>query len=104
MTEQQSVLLQDDKRLRKGVFPAPQIWVEKSQEYLSKVFGENWHEYCIWDCCCGTGNILSLKLFSQSVSQLVAMAQSPEQQTEPHVKEILCFSCTVLTAHSKDSS
>jgi len=33
--------------------------VEKSQEYLAKVFGKDWQdEYYIWDCCCGTGNLL----------------------------------------------
>ena len=60
MSEQQSILLQDDERMRKGVFPTPKIWVVKSQEYLAKVFGEDWHdEYYIWDCCCGPGNLLA---------------------------------------------
>ncbi|MDR3244549.1 MAG: hypothetical protein LBT79_07345 [Elusimicrobiota bacterium] len=45
-------------RERKGAFFTPQIWVEKSQEYLAKVFGEDWQdEYYIWDCCAGTGNL-----------------------------------------------
>ena len=34
--------------------------MEKSQEYLAKVFGKDWQdEYYIWDCCCGTGNLLA---------------------------------------------
>jgi hypothetical protein len=44
----------------KGSFFTPAIWVEKSQEYLEKVFGENWQdEYYIWDCAAGTGNLLA---------------------------------------------
>ena len=36
------------------------LWVEKSQEYLAKVFGENWQdEYYVWDCCAGTCNLLA---------------------------------------------
>ena len=59
MTEQQNNSLQDDRE-RKGAFYTPKIWVEKSQEYLANVFGENWQdEYYIWDCCCGTGNLLA---------------------------------------------
>jgi len=51
---------QKDNRIRKGVFPTPQIWVEKSQEYLAKAFGEVWQEeYYIWDCCAGTCNLLA---------------------------------------------
>ncbi|GHT23714.1 hypothetical protein FACS189419_08030 [Planctomycetales bacterium] len=47
-------------RERKGSFFTPKIWVEKSQEYLEKVFGADWQdEYYIWDCCCGTGNLLA---------------------------------------------
>ena len=64
-----------DDQIRKGVFPTPQIWVEKSQEYLAKVFGENWQdEYYIWDCCCGTGNLLAglvnpYKVFASTIDQ-----------------------------------
>ena len=50
----------EDERMRKGAFPTPQIWVEKSQEYLAAVFGEDWQEeYSIWDCCAGTCNLLA---------------------------------------------
>jgi predicted RNA methylase len=60
MSKQQNISLCDDDQERKGAFYTPQIWVEKSQEYLAKVFGENWQdEYYIWDCCCGTGNLLA---------------------------------------------
>jgi len=48
-----------DIRERKGSFFTPQIWVEKSQEYIADVFGKNWqNEYYVWDCCAGTGNLL----------------------------------------------
>ncbi len=54
------LLVPQDIRERKGSFFTPQIWVEKSQEYLAKVLGEKWQdEYYIWDCCAGTGNLLN---------------------------------------------
>jgi len=57
--ERRDLLVPQDIRERKGAFFTPQIWVEKSQEYLAQVFGENWQdEYYIWDCCAGTCNLL----------------------------------------------
>ncbi len=54
------LLVPQDIRERKGSFFTPQIWVQKSQEYLAEVLGETWQdEYCIWDCCAGTGNLLN---------------------------------------------
>ena len=48
-----------DVRKTSGAFFTPPQWVEKSQEYLSKEFGEDWQdEYYIWDCAAGTGNLL----------------------------------------------
>lgn len=58
MLERQDLLVPSGIRERKGAYFTPQIWVEKSQEYLARVFGENWQdEYYIWDCCAGTGNM-----------------------------------------------
>ena len=49
-----------DIRERKGAFFTPQIWVTKAQEYLAKIFGENYQEeYYIWDLAAGTGNLLA---------------------------------------------
>ena len=60
MPKPQNNFLSEDDRVRKGVFPTPPIWVNKSQEYLVHVFGENWQdEYYIWDCCAGTCNLLA---------------------------------------------
>ena len=57
--KRRDLLVPQDIRERKGSFFTPQIWVQKSQEYLTKVFGENWQEeYYIWDCAAGTGNLL----------------------------------------------
>lgn len=57
--DRRDLLVPQDVRERKGSYFTPQIWVEKSQEYLSKALGENWQdEYYIWDCCAGTGNLL----------------------------------------------
>jgi hypothetical protein len=59
MDSYENNFLSKEERARKGVFPTPRIWVEKAQEYLAKVFGEDWQEeYYIWDCCAGTCNLL----------------------------------------------
>ncbi|MBR5644499.1 MAG: hypothetical protein IKW77_09955 [Salinivirgaceae bacterium] len=58
IVERVDLLVPQDVRERKGSFFTPQKWVEKSQQYLSDVLGENWQdEYYIWDCCAGTGNM-----------------------------------------------
>ena len=58
--ERIDLLVPQDVRERKGAFFTPQIWVEKSQQYLADVLGTNWQdEYYIWDCCAGTGNLLN---------------------------------------------
>ena len=52
------LLVPQDVRERKGSFFTPAIWVEKSQQYLAYVLGENWQdEYFVWDCAGGTGNL-----------------------------------------------
>ena len=58
--ERRDLLVPQDVRERKGSFFTPQIWVEKSQEYLAISLGENWQdEYVVWDCAAGTGNLLA---------------------------------------------
>ena len=60
IAERRDLLVPQDVRERKGSFFTPQIWVEKAQETLAEVLGENWQdEYDIWDCAAGTGNLLS---------------------------------------------
>ena len=60
IVERRDLLVPQDVRERKGSYFTPQIWVEKSQEYLADVLGENWQdEYYVWDCCAGTGNLLA---------------------------------------------
>lgn len=60
IVDRQDLLVSQDFRERKGSYYTPKIWVDKSQEYLADVLGENWQEeYYIWDCCAGTGNLLS---------------------------------------------
>ena len=54
------LLVPPDIRSRKGSFFTPQIWAEKSREYLASVLGKNWQEeYHIWDLAAGTGNLLA---------------------------------------------
>ncbi len=58
--ERRDLLVPSDVRERKGAFFTPKIWVEKSQEYLAKILGQDYQdEYIIWDCAGGTGNLLS---------------------------------------------
>ena len=58
--ERRDLLVPQDIRERKGSFFTPQIWVEKSQEYIAEALGEDWQdEYYIWDCAAGTGNLLA---------------------------------------------
>lgn len=58
IVERRDLLVPQDVRERKGSYFTPQIWVEKSHEYLTQFLGENWQdEYIIWDCCAGTGNM-----------------------------------------------
>ena len=60
IVERKDLLVPQDIRETKGSYYTPRIWVEKSQEYLADVLGENWQdEYYIWDCCAGTGNLLA---------------------------------------------
>ena len=58
--ERKDLLVPQDVRERKGAFFTPQIWVEKSQQYIADTLGEDWqNEYYVWDCCAGTGNLLN---------------------------------------------
>ena len=59
MQERRDLLVEPDRRERKGAFFTPYQWVDLSREYLAKVLKENWQqEYYVWDCCAGTGNLL----------------------------------------------
>jgi hypothetical protein len=58
--DRRDLLVPQNIREVKGSFFTPQIWVKKSQEYLTRVFGKKWQdEYYIWDCAAGTGNLLA---------------------------------------------
>lgn len=60
MANRRELLVPQDVRERKGSFFTPSLWVEKSQEYLATVLGEDWQDdYYIWDCAAGTGNLLA---------------------------------------------
>ena len=60
IVERRDLLVPQDIRERKGSYFTPSIWVEKSQEYLASLLGDNWQDnYYIWDCCAGTGNLLA---------------------------------------------
>ena len=59
MPYRRDLLMEPDRRERKGAFFTPHQWVELAQEYIEQTLGENWQEeYFIWDCCAGTGNLL----------------------------------------------
>ena len=53
------LLVPQDIREVKGSYYTPAIWVQKAQEYIEKVLGEDWQdEYFVWDCAAGSGNLL----------------------------------------------
>ena len=59
IVDRRDLLVPQDIRERKGSFFTPQICVQKSQDYLTMVFGKDWQdEYYVWDCAAGTGNLL----------------------------------------------
>jgi hypothetical protein len=58
--DRRDLLVPQNIREVKGSFFTPEIWVKKSQEYIARVFGDNWQEeYYVWDCAAGTGNLLA---------------------------------------------
>ena len=60
INERRDLLMPPDIRERQGSFFTPQIWVEKAQEAIAEVLGENWQdEYDVWDPAGGTGNLLA---------------------------------------------
>ncbi|MDR2425667.1 MAG: hypothetical protein LBD46_00550 [Endomicrobium sp.] len=60
IVNRRDLLVSQDVREIKGAYFTPQIWVEKAQQYLADVLGENWQDdYYIWDCAAGTGNLLT---------------------------------------------
>jgi hypothetical protein len=73
--ERRDLLIQQDVREYKGAYFTPRRWVKLSQEYLAKAFGHDWQdEYYIWDCACGTGNLLAgltdkFKIFASDYDQ-----------------------------------
>lgn len=56
--ERRDLLVPQKVRETTGAFFTPQIWVEKSQEYMAAAFGDNFKDMYIWDCAAGTGNML----------------------------------------------
>jgi len=58
--QRRDLFLPQDIIERKGAFFTPQPWVALSQEYLAQILGQTWQdEYYVWDCACGTGNLLA---------------------------------------------
>ena len=91
------ILLPQDVRERKGSFFTPQIWVEKSQEYLTAVLGENWQdEYYIWDCASGTGNLLAglinrYNIFASTLDQADVDAMQDRIKNGANLADVNCF-------------
>lgn len=56
--ERRDLLVPQKVREITGAFFTPQIWVEKSQEYMAAAFGDAFKDMYIWDCAAGTGNLL----------------------------------------------
>ncbi len=57
--ERVDLLVSQNLRERHGDFFTPKVVVDRAVEYLTKTLGPDWQDkYYIWDCCCGTGNLL----------------------------------------------
>jgi hypothetical protein len=51
-------LVQDVTRRKQGEFFTPSLWADKANEFISKVFGDDWRDdYKVWDPAWGTGNL-----------------------------------------------
>jgi hypothetical protein len=89
------LLVPQDVRERKGAFFTPQIWVEKSQQYIADVLGENWQdEYYVWDCCAGTGNLLN-----GLTNKYHIFASTLDQQDVDVMKERIKNGANLLESH-----
>ncbi len=75
MMSRRDLLVPQDVRERKGSYFTPQKWVDLAYEYLAKVLGDGWQdEYYVWDCCAGTGNLLTglvdkYKVFASTIDK-----------------------------------
>lgn len=89
------LLVPQDVRERKGAFFTPQIWVEKSQQYIANVLGEDWQdEYFVWDCCAGTGNLLN-----GLTNKYHIFASTLDQQDVDAMKERIKNGANLLESH-----
>ena len=89
------LLVPQDVRERKGAFFTPQIWVEKSQEYIADVLGADWQDdYYIWDCCAGTGNLLN-----GLTNKYHIFASTLDQQDVDVMKERIKNGANLLESH-----
>ena len=60
INDRRDLLMPPDIREREGSFFTPQIWVEKAQETIAAVLGEDWQDdHYGWDCAAGTSNLLA---------------------------------------------
>lgn len=95
IVERLDLLVPQDIRERKGAFFTPQVWVEKSQQYLANELGENWQEeYYVWDCCAGTGNLLNGLANKYNV-----FASTLDQQDVDVMKERIKNGANLLESH-----
>ena len=59
MQDRRDLIVEPDRRERKGAYFTPPKVADLSREYLTNLLGDNWQEnYYVWDCCAGTGNLL----------------------------------------------
>lgn len=95
IVERRDLLVPQDIRERKGSFFTPKIWVEKSQEYIADVLGEDWQdEYVVWDCCAGTGNLLA-----GLTNKYKIWASTLDKQDVEIMKETMVKNGSLLESH-----
>jgi hypothetical protein len=91
-------IIEDVVRRRQGEFFTPKVFVQKSHEYISSVFGEDWKngKYFVWDCCWGTGNLTKDEKFSKLFvttlhNEDIVTAKSSHYNDEAIVRQVFDF-------------
>ena len=90
-------IIDEEVRRRQGEFFTPKVYVKKSHEYISDVFGYDWKDkYYVWDCCWGTGNLTKDEVFSKLFvttlhNEDIQTAKSAHYNDEALVRQVFDF-------------
>lgn len=51
-------IVASDKSRNEGEFYTPEPWCIEGRKYLQDLLGDQWGKVAVWDCSCGTGNLM----------------------------------------------